>query len=83
MSDELNRYLRGTLKRWLSRQEPPANIRARLIIRASTPRPASLELLEEWMIPKPKTPEAYLGFPMRDLPGLVDFSWAVPLRMPI
>jgi len=42
-----------------------------------------LDLLEEWMIPKPKTPDAYLGFPMRDLPGLVDFSWAVPLRMPI
>lgn len=83
MSDELNRYLHSIFKSWLVRQEPPANIRRRLILQASAPKPVSLELLEEWMIPKPKTPEAFLGFPMRDLPGLVDFSWAVPLRLPI
>jgi hypothetical protein len=83
MSDQIDLYLHGSLKRWTSSQRPPKNARARLLLQAAAPYHHPVEGIgEELPLEAPRLPAIYTGYPHHDLSGMMDLLWAARLPLP-
>jgi hypothetical protein len=82
MDDQLDNHLERTLRRWAAAQRPPKNARTRLLLQAASPFFQAEAPPEDGLIEPPRLPKSYLGYPHRELSGMVQFIWAAQFHLP-
>jgi hypothetical protein len=82
MNDQLDNHLQRSIRRWAAAQRPPKNSRTRLLLQAASPCSQVEEPREEWLIEQPRLPKSCLGYPHRELSGMVQFIWAAQFHLP-